>query len=113
MWAARALLCLGLLLLPPAASAPLPTTDPPHHFASPGAAAAEVAAAGELQLPTAAMKSYLVSICDWILTLDVGSNVLKGNYTPASAPTHIFIVRTTLTPSKPLSPHLADHQSPL
>ena len=96
MRAARALLCLSLLLLPAAASAPLPTADA--HVAPPGAAAAaaEVAAAGAeemLELPTGAMKSYLVSICDWILTLDVGSNVLKGNYTPASAPTHIFIVR--------------------
>jgi len=106
MRAARALLCLSLLLLPAAASAPLPTADA-SQLAPPGAAAAEVAAAAaaeELQLPTGAMKSYLVSICDWILTLDVGSNVLKGNYTPASAPTHIFIVRAHNPDPQPASP---------
>jgi hypothetical protein len=38
------------------------------------------------------MREYLVELSDWIMTLDLGSNHLKGNYTPASAPTHIFIV---------------------
>ena len=46
-------------------------------------------------LPRAAMRDYLVELSDWIMTLDLGSNHLKGNYTPASAPTHIFIVSGT------------------
>ena len=38
------------------------------------------------------MEHYLVELSDWIMSLDVGSNVLKGpDFTPQSATHHIFI----------------------
>ena len=52
---------------------------------------AAAAAAAPPPLPHPAMTQYLVELSDWIMTLDVGSNVLKGDFTPAADPTHIFI----------------------
>lgn len=38
------------------------------------------------------MERYLVELSDWIMSLDVGSNILKGpNFTPQSDTHHIFI----------------------
>ena len=52
---------------------------------------AAAAAAAPAPLPHPAMTQYLVELSDWIMTLDVGSNVLRGDFTPAADPTHIFI----------------------
>eukprot|EP01052_Picozoa_sp_SAG31_P037193 SAG31_NODE_4765_length_2970_cov_21.015640_2_plen_111_part_00 len=37
------------------------------------------------------MTAYLEELCEWVIELDIGSNVLKGNYTPTTASHHIFI----------------------
>jgi hypothetical protein len=50
------------------------------------------AAAAAPQLPRPAMAAYLVALCEWILTLDLGSNHLKGgSFTPAATYQDIFI----------------------
>ena len=89
MWPHRALVRAASLML---LMFPLVT-------AAPATGAAMQAASGAdphlNNLPRAAMRGYLVELSDWIMTLDLGSNHLKGNYTPASAPTHIFIVSST------------------
>ena len=89
MWPHRTLIraaTLMLLMLPLVTAAPVPEAkmqtvsgEDPHLN----------------NLPRTAMRDYLVELSDWIMTLDLGSNHLKGNYTPASAPTHIFIVSST------------------
>ena len=56
------------------------------------ASAAAAAAAATPQLPRPSMTAYLVALCEWILTLDVGSNHLKGgSFTPAATYQDIFI----------------------
>ena len=89
MWPHRALVRAASLML---LMFPLVTAAP-----ATGAAMQAVTGADPHlnNLPRAAMRGYLVELSDWIMTLDLGSNHLKGNYTPASAPTHIFIVSST------------------
>lgn len=68
------------------------------------AAIAAAAPATGAPLPRVAMTQYLVELSDWIMTLDVGSNVLKGDFTPASTMKDIFIngnlARVLLTTAK-------------
>lgn len=84
-------------VVPTASVAPTPITGGrPGGSAAPvlsGTGVATASAASPPALDRAAMTTYLIELCEWILALDVGSNHLKGNFTPSGVANdhHIFI----------------------